>query len=92
MGFRLLQSSYSRVVKARHLYDMNVVKDQNKHIKDKYCSNILSSGSSVGSSSTLESVRDMLAESFSVYIVMSSLSLVKTSFNCAKDIQSVIRQ
>ncbi len=25
-----------RVVKARHFYDMSVVKDQNKYIKDKY--------------------------------------------------------
>jgi len=30
-----LYSLYS-VVKARHWYDMNVIKDQNRHVKDKY--------------------------------------------------------
>ena len=81
-----------RVVKARHFYDMNVVKDQNKHIKDKYVITNPVRNVLIEFILILGSVSGMPAGSFSVCIAMSSLSPVKTSFNYAKDILSGTRK
>ena len=53
---------HSRVVKARHWYDLSVIKDQNRHVKDKYVIQLPWSNQNLGYIWTLESVNDMPEE------------------------------
>ena len=64
--------TWVRVVKARHFYDMNVVKEQNSYIKDKYVKNFNHDVCSIEYFLILVLVKDMQEELYLDYILMSS--------------------